>query len=1045
MHTPPRALAVLVALAIVATALPVGTLPLLDDLRSVVGGDPPPAKAAILQSYASDGSVPVAPGVTHDWGAVGTGSGRQVVHLVNVAAGAQGISIEAAMSNDAVVGLERATSIANRSSFDGHRAVAAINGDVWSASSVGANAAPFGLHIQNGELMTAGPFGRPTFGVGPGGAPIIGAPVVSTYLVLADGSIQQIDRVNQRRQAGELVLYTPRFGSRTDSSASGLDVVLQGVPLPLPTTLNTPVTVLQVRPAAPNTPIEPGTVVVTGPETSFLASLQPGSQVTLTLSITSGWEAVTQALGGREFLLRAGNTFLSPRPAIADQRHPRTAVGITADGSVILATVDGRDNGYSVGVTNAELAALLADRGATDAINLDGGGSTALAVRQPGDIGVTIANRPSDGSERSLPNALVVYSAHPTGPLAYLYVRPGTSSIYTGGTVDFTLNGQDAAYNGIVVPASQAAWSVTGAGGTFDSNGRFTAGAPGTGTVTATVNGVQATSRVNVLADLTPPDASAPTVRFLVGQQLGATVPSYVSWGAARDVGLGVAVYELQANPNGAGWSTVPSGSALNRYARPALARSGTYRFAVRASDKAGNVGGFAAGSSFRVATLSETSGSISYSKGWGRITSPSYDGRYAMSTRLPGAFATYSFVGTDFAWISTRSPVRGSARVSVDGKYLTTVNLYSPDTQVRQIVFSRSWSSLARHTIRIEAVGTAGHPRVDIDALVVLVAASTPLPAPGSPPVPTPTPTPTPNPNPTPAPTPAPTPTPTPVPTPTPSPTPSPSPVADAVLVGAGDIASCGLTADTATAKLLASIQGTIFTAGDNAYESGTAAEFANCYDPTWGPFKSRTRPAPGNHDYVTSGASAYYEYFGDAAGEAGKGWYAYDVGAWRVYALNSNCASTGVGGCGPGSPQETWLLNDLAANPRQCVAAIWHHPRFSSGQHGNSTLMASIFTQLYNAGADVVINGHDHDYERFAPLRPDGAADPDRGIRQFVVGTGGASLRSLGTTQSNSEVRSSAAHGVLKLTLQAGGYRWDFIPIAGRTFTDTGTGTCH
>jgi hypothetical protein len=264
-------------------------------------------------------------------------------------------------------------------------------------------------------------------------------------------------------------------------------------------------------------------------------------------------------------------------------------------------------------------------------------------------------------------------------------------------------------------------------------------------------------------------------------------------------------------------------------------------------------------------------------------------------------------------------------------------------------------------------------------------------------------------------------------------------------VLVGAGDIASCALTADTATAKLINAIAGTVFTAGDNAYESGTAKEYADCYEPTWGAFKSRTRPVPGNHEYVTAGAAGYFGYFGALAGENGRGWYAYDVGAWRVYALNSNCGAAGVGGCGPGSEQEQWLLGDLSANPRQCVAAIWHHPRFSSGQHGNDPAMANILNILYNAGAELVVNGHDHNYERFAPMRPDGVRDDARGIREIIVGTGGASLRSLATTQPNSEVRSNAAHGVLKLTLGATGYRWDFVPIAGKTFTDSGTGTCH
>jgi hypothetical protein len=273
--------------------------------------------------------------------------------------------------------------------------------------------------------------------------------------------------------------------------------------------------------------------------------------------------------------------------------------------------------------------------------------------------------------------------------------------------------------------------------------------------------------------------------------------------------------------------------------------------------------------------------------------------------------------------------------------------------------------------------------------------------------------------------------------------PSPTPNPSGDPVVVGAGDIAACSLTADTATGKLVATIPGTVFTAGDNAYESGSAAEFADCYDPAWGGFKSRTRPVPGNHDYGTAGAAGYLGYFGSLAGPVGQTWYAYDAGTWRIYALDSNCAL--VGGCGTGSPQETWLKADLTANPRQCVLAIWHHPRFSSGAHGDDPITATLWNDLYNAGADLIVNGHDHDYERFAPQDPTGAKDTARGIREFVVGTGGASLRAFTTIRANSEVRNAATFGVLKLTLHSNGYDWGFVPIAGQTFTDHGSGTCH
>ena len=260
-----------------------------------------------------------------------------------------------------------------------------------------------------------------------------------------------------------------------------------------------------------------------------------------------------------------------------------------------------------------------------------------------------------------------------------------------------------------------------------------------------------------------------------------------------------------------------------------------------------------------------------------------------------------------------------------------------------------------------------------------------------------------------------------------------------DPVLVGAGDIASCSSSGDSATASLLAGIAGTVFTAGDNAYERGSALEFSSCYDPTWGTFRSRTRPSAGNHDYGTSGASGYFTYFGSRAGSAGKGYYAYNLGSWRIYVLNSNCAA--VGGCGATSAQTRWLKADLAANPRRCVLAYWHHPLFSSGAHGNNPSVRGLWNALYAAHADVVINGHDHDYERFARQTPAGRASTS-GIREFVVGTGGRSLRNFVNIQPHSLVRSSSTYGVLKLTLHATSYDWLFVPQSGRSFSDSRMG---
>jgi len=268
--------------------------------------------------------------------------------------------------------------------------------------------------------------------------------------------------------------------------------------------------------------------------------------------------------------------------------------------------------------------------------------------------------------------------------------------------------------------------------------------------------------------------------------------------------------------------------------------------------------------------------------------------------------------------------------------------------------------------------------------------------------------------------------------------------PSADPVLVGAGDIASCTSSGDEATAKLLDGIPGTVFTLGDNAYESGTTTEYNNCYGPSWGRHKARTQPTLGNHEYNTANASGYYGYFGVLAGDPTKGYYSYTLGQWHVIVLNSN-SDCGVISCAAGSAQEQWLRADLAAHPTTCTLAYWHHPRFNSGaEHGNDLNVAPLWQALYDFHADVILNGHEHVYERFAPQNPSGVADA-AGIRQFTVGTGGKSHYPLGAIQPNSEIQNATTYGVLKLTLHASSYDWQFIPVAGASFTDSGTGSCH
>jgi acid phosphatase type 7 len=258
--------------------------------------------------------------------------------------------------------------------------------------------------------------------------------------------------------------------------------------------------------------------------------------------------------------------------------------------------------------------------------------------------------------------------------------------------------------------------------------------------------------------------------------------------------------------------------------------------------------------------------------------------------------------------------------------------------------------------------------------------------------------------------------------------------------LVAAGDIASCFWRGDEATARLLDDIGGVVATLGDNVYPDGSYAEFTQCYDRSWGRHLERTRPAVGNHEYRTKDAAGYWRYFGERAGPRGKGWYSYDHEGWHLVVLNSDEPME------RGTEQHGWLLNDLRRHAdRRCTLAYFHHPRFSSGKHGAKDRVYDAYQALYEAGVDVLLVGHDHHYERFAPMDPEGRLDPERGIRQFVVGTGGAPSYRLRDRQPNSESIAPHVRGVLRMVFHADSYEWEFVPIAGRRFEDSGRGQCH
>lgn len=271
----------------------------------------------------------------------------------------------------------------------------------------------------------------------------------------------------------------------------------------------------------------------------------------------------------------------------------------------------------------------------------------------------------------------------------------------------------------------------------------------------------------------------------------------------------------------------------------------------------------------------------------------------------------------------------------------------------------------------------------------------------------------------------------------------PTPVPGATAVLVGAGDATDCSSSgaspAAEATARLLDEIPGTVFLAGDGVHPDGSLEQYERCYAPNWGRHRARTFPVPGNHDYDTPGAFGYFSYFGEAAAP-GSGYYTYKAGDWQIVALNS------VIPLDAGSPQLAWLRSVLSSSRAACTMAIMHYPLFSSAlaPHQPTGEVKPLWDVLYAEGADVVVAAHNHFYERFAPQDPNGRLDPTRGLRQFVVGTGGAWTHAFGAGIPNSEIR-ARVWGVIRFTLRPGAYDWEFVPVAGETFRDFGSGICH
>lgn len=683
----------------------------------------PGADAAIWSGFAPAGSEPIAPGALHEWGAVGTQYGDQRVNIVTAEPYRSELSFRAAISNDRVSGLERTSLSAKRMSADGSRVVAAINADVWSSTGSILGQAPNGIHVQDGELVAGDTLARAVFGVGPDRTPRIGQIRLAMAVTTASGAVFKVRRLNQRPDGG-LNLFTGRFGARLSTALSGREVVIDGFALPLRPSGAWTGTVREVRDAGGGAPIAPGTVVLVAPRSSFaLYDLTPGTPVALRIDVTPGWGSVIQAVSGRGFLVRDGVATVSPRPDDGQWTHPRSALGLTWDGRVMFLTVDGRGNG-SRGMNLDDLAALLVARGAAQAINLDGGSSSSLAVRRTGDVDVSIANTPPKGYEIRVTNSLQLVSNVPTGPLAIVGVTPAATTLYPGGTAQLRVTGQDWAYNGIPLASGEVAWSADPAVGTVDEAGRFVATGPGTTQVSAAVaGGATASATVEVLPDLVPPVVETPSVAP-TRERAGRMVPIRVAWPQTLDGESGLAGYELERSVDAGEWTPVALDAPGSLAAVVPVARYATVAFRLRAVDRAGNAGEWRETVPLRVGVAQETSGQLVRAGTWKRVAATAYDGGKALTSRSRGARATFTFTGAGVGLIASEGPRHGQVRIAVDGEAPIVVDLRAARSVDRRIVWARSWPDVGEHTVTVTVVGTKGRARVDLDAFLVLAPA---------------------------------------------------------------------------------------------------------------------------------------------------------------------------------------------------------------------------------------------------------------------------------------------------------------------------------
>jgi len=702
-------------------------------LALVIAGLLSPAHglAAITTGYQTEVGFALAPGVDYERGSVSVNGASRDINIVKFEPGASQIQLRVSQADG--IAANRATVVNQAAAYsrDGRRVVATVNGSLFNylaqdGGTLGGTG--LGLNVSEGELINAGNTTLrpelPAFGVNAAQTPIIGTPRVDLTLNLVGNEVVPLDRINQRRFAGEVALYTPYFGSKTWTDNLGTEFVIEGFNVPLAVTGTYSGTVVQVRQGAGNSTIGPGQVVLSQSNTAapWSSTLSVGSEVSLTVAVDEAWQSVNHSVGGRDMLVTGGQSVV-PQPD-NDGSHARSAVGIKGNGKLLLVTAD---NGtYSKGMTLTDLAELMISLGAVRAMNLDGGGSSQMAVRLPGDTSVSTVNTTDTQVDRAVVNALQVVSLAPAGELDRLILTPEQATGTVGQATEFKAKGQDAALNGVDLDPSTLEWGVThadGGGTSFAVDGlriSVTPNRSGDHTVTVRKGGINAIARLTVPAGASVPVVSVGDATLLdTGTMAVDSASVGVEWTASDDVG--VTAVEVQRRLDSGTWKI----SGLSQGASMASLQVGFGRrvqFRVRAFDGSGNSSAWALSAPVRLVLYDDKNQALQSVGTWERKSATGTIGGQFLRSRIADASLSLTFTGTQVAAVGNRGPDSGRADVYVGGNLVSSVSLNASATQLRRILYvSSALTATTPTTIKVVNASAAAKPVFNFDAFVVL------------------------------------------------------------------------------------------------------------------------------------------------------------------------------------------------------------------------------------------------------------------------------------------------------------------------------------